>query len=83
MIADFVDCALAGCGPVSAANSPAMPVGTPGDRRPHPEGGESVAIDFVDLAPAGYSPVSAASFLAVLAGTRVTAARTRTKAVNP
>ena len=41
-----------------------------------------MTIDSVDLALAGYGPVSAASFLAVLAGTRVTAARTRTKAVN-
>ena len=34
------------------------------------------------LTLAGRGPVSAASFLAVLAGTRVTAAGTRTKAVN-
>lgn len=35
------------------------------------------------LTLAGRGPVSAANFLAVLAGTRVTAARTRTKAANP
>ena len=34
------------------------------------------------LTLAGRGPVSAANFLAVLAGTRVTAARTRTKVVN-
>jgi hypothetical protein len=42
-----------------------------------------VITDFVDRALAGRGPVSATSFLAVLAGTRVTVARTRTKAVNP
>jgi hypothetical protein len=34
------------------------------------------------LTLAGRGPVSAANFLAVLAGTRVTAARARTEAVN-
>ena len=39
--------------------------------------------DFVDRALAACGPVSAASFLAMPVGTRVTATRTRTEAVNP
>ncbi|GLY35805.1 hypothetical protein Amsp01_018290 [Amycolatopsis sp. NBRC 101858] len=41
-----------------------------------------MTADLVDRVLADYGPVSAANFPAVLAGTRVTAARTWTEAVN-